>query len=265
MPNCINALILKGPYYTALAKIRPMKRTIALLFFLPVFFSCQGQSNKIPETIPYTQKLEFGLKGPVKKVTSYTCKVTDGKIPADTTDYMGRTTMTFDHSGNVLTLERIWDLGTIGKSRFLSKFSGTGRAISLKQIARIEGKEAKEGNYSYLWSDNYNYMIVSGERNSDTNLITLDSNYRLIKNVFKKEGSVQSTEEWKTIYKDKKINEVETKISDYSKEGTEEFYQVQVVKVYDKYGNPTVIYGYLHRDRQAVKQVFYKKYEYYEK
>lgn len=242
-----------------------MKRSIALLFLLPLFFSCQGQSNKIPEPMPYTQKLEFGLKGQVKKVSSYTCKVTDGKIPADTTDYIGRTTMTFDHSGNVLTVERIWDLGTIGKSGFSSKYSGTGRAISFKQIARIEGKEAKEGNYSYQWSDNYNYMIVAAERNNDTNLITLDRNYRLIRNVFKKEDGIQSIQEWKTIYKDKKIKEVETKITEYSKEGTEVSYQVQVVKEYDKYGNPTVIYGYQDKDRQTVKQVLYKKYKYYEK
>lgn len=241
-----------------------MKRTIALLILLPGFFSCQGQSNKIPKPITYTQKLEFGLKGPVKKVTSYTCKVTNGKIPADTTDYIGRTTMTFDHSGNVLTVERIWDLGTIGKSGFSFKYSGTGRAISFKETARIAGKAPEEGSYSYQWSDNYNYMIVAAERNSDTNLITLDSNYRLIKNVFKKEGSTQSTEEWKTIYKDTKIKEVENKITEHSKEGTEVSYQVQVVKEYDKYGNPTVIYGYQDKDRQTVKQVLYKKYAYYE-
>lgn len=239
-----------------------MKGTIALLFLLAVFFSCQGQSNKIPETT-YTQKLEFGLKGPVKKVTSYSCKVTDGKMPADTTDYIGRSTMTFDNSGNVLTVEKIWDFGTIGKSRFSSKFSGTGRAISFKQIARIDDKEAKEASYNYQWSDNYNYMILSTKSSEDTNLITLDSNYRLIKNVFKKEGRIQSTEEWNTIYKDKKIKEVETRITEHSKEGTEVSYQVQVTKEYDKYGNPTVIYGYQDRDRQAVKQVLYKKYEYY--
>ncbi len=241
-----------------------MKRTIVLLYLLPVFFFCQGQSNKIPETTNYTQKIEFGIKGPVKEVTNYTCKVTDGKIPADTTDYIGHSTMTFDQSGNVLTLERIWDFGTIGKSRFSSTFSGTGRAISFKQTARFADQEATESSYSYQWSDNYSYRIVSAERNNDTNLITLDRNYRLIKNIFKKESSIQSIEEWETIYEDKKIKEVVTKITEYSKGGTEVSYQVQVVQEYDKYGNPTVIYGYLDRNRQTIKQVFYKKYTYYQ-
>lgn len=242
-----------------------MKKTVVLFSTLSIGFSCRGQVNKVPETMPYTQKLEFGLKGPVKEVTNYIYKITEGKVPADTVDYVGKSTMTFDLSGNVLTEDKIWDLGPIGKSTFVSKFSGTGRAISFKQIARIDDKEAKESSYSYQWSDHYNYMIVSAERNNDTNLITLDRNYRLIKNVFKKEGGIQSIQEWKTIYKDKKIKEVETKITEYSKEGTEVSYQVQMVREYDKYGNPTVIYGYGDRNRQTIKQVFYKKYAYYEK
>lgn len=241
-----------------------MKKTLVLLLLLQAFLSCNVQKSKITETT-YTQKLEFGLKGSVKEVISYTCKVENGKIPTDASKYIGKTTMTFDRLGNMIENNKLWDLGVgkAGTADFSNIFSGTGKNISFKETSRIGENDLKKISYKYVWFDDYNYAIVSPEDTIHSNIITLDKNYRLIKNVFEEEGAIQSTEEREVVYKNNKIQEIKTKITENNNRTTEVSYQIQVMQEHDNSGNPTVIYVYTDIGKQKVVSVLYKEYKYY--
>lgn len=239
-----------------------MKKIVLLLIFFPLFLSCHGQGNKTTETT-YTQKLEYGLKGAVKEVITYIHTAEDGKIPANTAKPIGKITMTFDNMGNIIAINKVWDFESIGKSEFLSVFSGKGRAISFKETAHLYDGEHKENSYKYIWSDDYNYNIRSDKDSTFSNIITLDKNYRLLKSVFKKEDVVESIEDIETIYKNSKIQEIinkETQNTDGKKMVT---YRIQVAQKYDNQDNPTVLYGYDDINKQKMKHVLYKEYTYY--
>lgn len=240
-----------------------MKPAIILLFLLQLFLSCNGQGNKTGETT-YTQRLEYRLTGAVKEVTSYICKAEKGSIPSDTTVHVGKTTMTFDKAGNAIAIIRAWDFGTLGSSKSSSLFFGKGKDISSKATMQANGKKPEEVTYKYQWTDGYNYTIISPEDSNHTTEITLDNNYQLIRNVFKKNDTIQFMEEWKTICKHNKIQEISAQSTHYRDNGTEVNYQIQVVKKSDRYGNPTIIYGYLDSSRQQVGHVIYKYYKYHE-
>lgn len=241
-----------------------MKKTLVLLLLLQAFLSCNGQKSKITETT-YTQKLEFGLKGSVKEVTGYMCRVENDKIPTDTSKYIGKTTMTFDSLGNMIEKNKLWDLGIgkVGTAEFSSVFSGTGKDLSFQETSHTGDDDLKKISYKYVWSDDYNYTIVSPEDTTHSSIITLDKDYRLIKSVFKEEDVIQSTEEWETVYKNDKVQEIKTKITEKSDGKPEVSYQIQVMQKYDNNGNPTVIYVYKDIGKQKVVSVIYKKYKYY--
>lgn len=238
-----------------------MKKTTVLLLLLQIFPSCNGQDAKTTEPV-YVQKLEYGLKGPVKEVISYICSVKNGEIPANTANYTGKITMTFDSLGNVIAINKVWDFVS-DKAEFSSIFMGKGKDVSFKETSRINDGNLKEISYKNVWSDDYNYTIISPENNDYSTIVTLDKNYRIIKSVFRKEDSIQSTEEWETIYKNNKIQEIKTKITQSTEGETREHYEIQVVQEYDKYGNPTVIHGYKDLSKQKVESVLYKEYKYY--
>ncbi|WP_300491110.1 hypothetical protein [Flavobacterium sp.] len=239
-----------------------MKKIVLLLLLFPLFFSCNGQGNKTTETT-YSQKLEYGLKGAVKEVVTYIHTVEDGKIPENTAKPFGKITMTFDKMGNVITINKMWDIKSIGKSEFLSVFSGKGKALSYKETAHLYDGEHTENSYKYIWLDDYSYNVRSEKDSSYSNIITLDKNYRLLKSVFKKEEVVESIQEIETIYKNNKIQEIastETETTDGKKTVS---YRIQVAQEYDNEGNPTVLYGYYDLNKQKVKHVLYKEYTYY--
>lgn len=245
-----------------------MKTVVLLVILLQLFCSCNGQENKISATT-YTQKLEYGLHGAVKEVTGYIHTIENGKIPTDTADYAGKTSMTFDHSGNMLAMHRLWKSDTTGnrkrsKTEFKLLFSGKGKDISFKEIYRFGDGDVEEGNYSYVWSDDYNYTIVSSGKSTYRSVITLDQNYRLIKSVFMKGDSIQVTEELDFMCNNNKIQEKRTKTTENRNGGMEMSYQLQVTQEYDRYGNPTVIYGYDDLEKERLREVYYKVYTYYE-
>lgn len=239
-----------------------IKKTAILLLLLQAFLPCNGQENKIIETA-YTQKLEFELKGPVKEVTSYTCKVENGKIPPNSAIHLGKITMTFDNTGNIFTINKLWDFGTLGKSAFLSHYFGKGKALSFKETGRFNDGDLKEINYKYVWSDDYNYSIVATEDSTRVTFITLDKNYRLLKSVYKHKETMLSMEEFETVYKNNMIQEIKTKTTDNTEGKMVVSYQIQVVQKHDTYGNPTFIYGYKNSSKQKVEYVLYKEYIYY--
>lgn len=241
-----------------------MKKTAALLLFLQIFLSCNGQAPKIT----YVQKLEYGLKGTVKEVTSYIYRVENGKIPANTGNYIGIITMTLDSLGNVITIHKLWDFDRnastkIDNAEFTSRFFGKGKDISFKETSRYSEGDLKEISHKYVWSDDYNYTIITQDDNTHSTLITLDKEYRLSKSVFKGDD-MQSVEEWETISKNNKIQEIKTKITEDLQGEVTVTYQIQAVQEYDKYENPTVIYGYYDLSKQKVENVIYKEYKYYE-
>jgi hypothetical protein len=242
-----------------------MKKTAALLLFLQIFLSCNGQETKIT----YVQKLEYELKGAVKEVTTYIYPLENDKIPANNGNYIGKITMTLDSLGNVITKNKVWDFDRtastkIDNAEFTSHFFGKGKELSFKETTRSGDGDVNEVEYKYVWLDDYNYTILPPNDDTYSITTTLNKEYQIIKCVYKKGNSIQSTEEWQTISKNNKIQEIKTKATENQKGKKTVSYQIQVVQEYDKHGNPTVIYGYQDLNKQKVKNVLYKEYKYYE-
>jgi len=233
------------------------KIAIALLPF-QIILSCNGQDAKNT----YTQKLEFGLKGPIKEVTSYLCRSKDGNTQIDTTKSIAKIVMKFDTLGDVTTIDKKWDFGESGNSKYLSVFSGKGKNLSFKETSRIGEGEIHETNYKYVWSDDYNYKIIAPEDDEYITDVTLDENYRLIKSTFKIDNRTQSIEEFDIKIENDKIKEVKTKVTANNGGKQEVTEQIQVVQEYDHHGNPTVLYVYNDLNEQ-IKHVLYKRYKYY--
>jgi len=236
-----------------------MKKVVLLLLLLTAFLSCNGQENKTT----YTQKVEYGLKGAVKKVTSYIYKVENGKIPAKTAKYNnGKTTKTFDSMGNLVTMNKLWDLGFLGKSEYSYLYFGRGKEISFKETAHLHNGKVTKRTCKYVWSDDYNYTILSPDDNTYTIMYTLDKNYQIVKSIFKKNGDIESIDETETIYNNDKIQETKTKMTYESLDG-KIIYQIQVAQKYDLRGNPTVTYIYGDLNKQKLESVIYNEYSYY--
>lgn len=242
-----------------------MKKTAALLLFLQIFISCKGQETKIT----YVQKLEYGLKGAVKEVNSYICKPENGKIPANRDNHIGKVTITFDSLGNVITIHKLWDFDRnpvtkIDNAEFTSRFFGKGKDISFKETIRFGDGDSNEISQKYVWSDDYNYTILSPEDDTYSTLITLDKEYQIIKNIYKEGDNILSTAEWETISKNNKIQEIKIKTTENWEGKMDVSYLIRVSQKFDKYGNPTVIYEYNDLSKQKVENVIYKEYKYYE-
>ncbi len=239
-----------------------MKRILLLLLF-QVCFYCNGQKNKITETV-YTQKLEYGFKGAVKEVIQYICKVKDGKIPTDTSDYIGMSTTTFDSLGNIIEINRLWNFGiTDTITEYKMEYAGKGKDITFKEISNLKKENRTETSYKYIWSDDYNYIIIPQDSSNYVNRVTLDKNYRLIKYVAYKGDEIEYSEDIETIYQNKNIQEIKKKITTVTDGKVRVDYEIQLVQDSDIYGNPTFIYAYNDLHKQELTLVLYKKYKYY--
>lgn len=213
--------------------------------------------------ITYSQKLEYGLKGSVKEVIQYTCPVKDGKIPTDKSNNIGKSTMTFDDQGNIREINRTWNFGTPETSaKFKKEYAGTGKNITFKEISDLQGKP-EEINHRFVWSDDYNYSIVSDKNSSHVYNVTLDKNYRLIKYVTRKGDKIEYVDDTEMIYKNNKIHEIKTKTTEYVDGKMTVDYIIQVMQDFDTHGNPTVIYIYKDINKQKVAGVLFKDYTYY--
>lgn len=238
-----------------------MKKTLLLFLLSQLFLSCNGQDSKTTETT-YSQKLEYGLKGAVKEVTQYTCPVIGGKIPTDKHDNVGKSTMTIDNEGNLIEINRSWGFGTPDTTaNFKKEYSGKGKNITVKETSNVQGN-VKEINNRFVWSDNYNYSIIS-EKSPHVYTVTLDKNYRLIQYIIRNKDKTELVEDIETIYKDNKIQEIKSKTTEKIDGKTTVSYQIQVMKSSDSYGNPTVIYTYKDINKQKVAGVLFKDYTYY--
>lgn len=239
-----------------------MKKTIAILVLLQLLVSCKGQDAGTTKTT-YVQKLEDGLNGPVKAITKYICKVENDIIPIDKSKFYGKTTKQFDSLGNALKISYQWDFGE-NKSRSSGIYSGKGREVSFVETTNFNDDETMETSYRYVWINDYHYNIAATDENPYSNLVTLDKDYRLKMVVFKNGKQIQTAQEFKTIYKNNRVQDVEEKITNYKDGQKTVTYRIQVVKEYDQYGNPTVIYHYNGLDKQKLVDVTFAEYQYYE-
>src|SRR6218665_3214159 len=248
-----------------------MKKTIAILFFLPLFFlSCNGQESKNSKTA-YVQKLEYGLNGPVKEVILYTCSAENGIIPADTTNYVGKRTSTFDREGNMLEMHRVWrpnraENSRIRKSDLTMTFFGKGRDISLEISYVLEDGQVEKYAGKYVWSDDYNYTVVNldNDNTAYANHTTLGKDLRVIKTAFKERDTIQSGEELTYHYKNNTVQEIINTITEYGNNVEKKLtYQVRSPQKYDAYGNPTLTYEYSDLEKQHLTEVYFTVYQYY--
>lgn len=236
-----------------------MKKTAVIILFFQLFLSCNGVNNKVA----YSQKLEFGYNGAVKKVTTYICEVKFDKIPTDTTNYIGKRTTTFDSLGNTLKAVEVSNLSDY-KTEFVTIFSGKGKNRTFQQKHSFGTDDIEENNYKYVWSDDYNFKIVPIGKSGKFELITtstLDKNFRVIKTTYASKDTIRITDEFKYIGKAEKIHKRTVN------EGNNKRIIIQVIvpKEYDQYGNPTLLYNYTDTDKQKIQNVLFTEYEYYEK
>lgn len=236
-----------------------MKKIILILPIFLFFISCNGQNPA------YSTRSEYGLKGKVKQVISYICKVEDNEIPKDTADFFGRYTMTFDEAGNAIQLNKVYNIPGLVSREYKMTFKGTGKDITFKDNAILDDGKMVESNYKYVWLDDYNYTINSLESDTFSSSVSLDKNYRLIKNVYggEKIDGRQTTEEFETIYQNDRIQKIINKITENMRNDVFESVQIQVMKEYDNQGNPTVIYVFNDKSEQKIEQVIYKEYQYH--
>ncbi len=236
-----------------------MKKTAIALLLFQLFISCNGQNNKTA----YSQKLEAGYNGPVKKVTTYICEIKRyGQIPTDTTGYKIKTTTVFDSLGNILENNNLYKLSDY-TTETSSIYSGTGKNRTVKEKA-ITGLDIKEESYKYVWSDDYNFSIVpigNPVKSGITSTTILDSDFREIKTLYKRGDTTRIIDEFQYKGKHEKIHKRTVNEGDNKRI----IYQVMVPKEFDQHGNPTVTYLYIDSDKTKLDSIEFTEYEYYEK
>ncbi len=229
-----------------------MKKQIALLFLLPLFFlSCGQKTNS-----------NSGYYGSVKKVISYSCPVKQGKIPKDTADYSTRTTTTYDSLGNKLENNDFFKLSDY-TTEISTIYSGTGKNRTFKtKIISGQDNSIKESAYKYVWEDDYHFSMMTTDKNDSTDFVattTLDRKFRVVEIIYKSKGKFAMKDEYEYIGKHEKA--LKRTIDEGEKDRI--IYTVTVVKEFDKYGNPTVAYCYDDAEKEHLTAVFFYEYEYY--
>lgn len=234
---------------------------ILLFLNLVTLSSCNGQMNNTTES--YSQKVEYGLKGNVKEMKKYVCKVENNKIPLDTANFFRSYIKTFDEDGNSVEYN---SSNKDGKNTIHMKmiFSGKGRDISYKETVSFDKTKKQEKEYKYVWSDDFTYKIVdiNDGNYSQTQTIKLNKEFSIIEDNFK-QGDYESLEKRETIVKNNKIEKIKSTITTKTDDKAEISYHIEIVKKYDKYDNPTIIYIYNSLDETQLSDVIFQEYIYY--
>lgn len=234
-------------------------RKILLLSILP-FFAAAQKPVKI-----YSARAEYGLKGNVKEMNNYICTVKNKEIPADTTDYMGKQTMTFDKPGNAIATIKLWKplfRNDINRT-YEMFFSGKGRDVSYKTRSVFLADEVQESDYQYQWMDEFSYKIINKSDIADLQIIRLDKNFRLAEIVTELKNGTLCTDRIETVYKNDRIERIITRSTEKTATKTNTSISIWVVKAYDQNGNPSIQYIYNDADEQDLKNVIFKTYTYY--
>lgn len=237
-----------------------MKLTAITLLLLQFFLSCNGLNGKVT----YSQKIEAGYRGSVKRVSTYICEIKHyGQIPTDTTNYKVKITTVFDSLGNILESNSLYQLSDY-TTEISSIYSGTGKNRTFKEKVLSGVGDTTEDSYKYVWSDDYNFTVVpigNPEQSDITATTTLDKDFRIIKTTYKSGDAIQITDEFTYKGKHEKTHKRTVNEGDNKRI----IYQIMVPKEYDQHGNPTVTYLYVDPDKQKLDSVVFTEYEYYEK
>jgi len=235
-----------------------MKKVIFLLNLVLISFY-NGQSNTITKT--YTSKAEYGIKGNIKEVNTYICKVENNKIPADTINFSRKYVKTFDENGNSIEDNYlIKNEADIHKIKRI--YSGQGKNMGYKQIYLIGNQKSIEEEYKYIWLDDFTYRDININEENFTQIVKLNKEFNL-NETFLKQGAYECTEKIENITKNNKVERTKKIITTKTDDKTVVTYQVEVVKGYDKFDNPTIIYIYNTLDESQLKDIIIKKYIYY--
>lgn len=227
---------------------------LVVVIFLPFFMNGQNA---------YNQKKEYGYNGAVKKVTTYMVNVSAYRIPADTLNYYGKSTMNFTKNGDVTTYHRFYDMPNyLYKSKAV--FSGSGKNISYKESSKINGAAEINMNYKFVWIDPLKYEIKPlSEKDSTSRFITLNPDFSIDKVNFK---ALNFESEEKASYHYNNENQLEKivyKVTSTENDVITVKEDVRIIKSVDVFDNATVIYFYEKEHSRFPKSVVFKYFEYY--
>lgn len=143
-------------------------------------------------------------------------------------------------------------------------FSGKGKDISYKETVSFDKTKKQEKEYKYVWSDDFTYKIVdiNDGNYGQTQTIKLNKEFSIIEDNFK-QGDYESLEKRETIVKNNKIEKIKSTITTKTDDKAEISYHIEIVKKYDKYDNPTIIYIYNTLDETQLSDVIFQEYIYY--
>ncbi|WP_129021779.1 hypothetical protein [Edaphocola flava] len=230
-----------------------IKTTTIFILLVLFFFSCNGQKRNA----------NSGYYGQVKKVTSYSCSVKQGKLPNDTADYDMKATAIYDSLGNKLEDCELYK--SHYNTEILTIYSGTGKNRTYK-TKTIWGADSSivENTFKYIWKDDYNFTVISKNQNDSLDLsatTTLDRKFRTVETIYKSRGKFAMKDEFK--YSGKYEKALKRTIDEGKSDRV--IYTVTVAKEFDDYGNPIVAYCYDDSAKEHLTAVVFYKYDYYEK
>lgn len=235
-----------------------MEKITALLFLVQLVLSCSGVNSQSAYS-------ESGLNGAVKKETSYILPIKKyGEIPTDTINFESRIVNTYDSLGNLMKGHNFYQ-HNYSQTEYITKYSGTGknRTFTLQYLSGIEDTTVK--SYKYVWSDDYHFTIFPTDKNDALiSINTLDKKFRIIESVFKKGDTIRIVDEFEYEVKNNKIIEKTTKRTYEEGKTDGVVYIVTVIKEFDEYGNPTLVYFYDNDDKKRITNVGFTFYEYYD-
>jgi len=228
-----------------------------ILVFVIVMPSCMNGQNT------YNQKKEYGYNGSIKKVTTYMVNVSAYRIPVDTLNYFGKSTMNFTKNGDVTTYYRFYNMPDY-EYKSKAVFSGSGKNISYKETSKVNDGVEVSMSYKFVWIDLLKYEIKPlNVKDSTSRFITLNPDFTIDNVVFK---ALNFESEEKASYHYNSENQLEKII--YRVTSTENYVttvkdDVRVIKSVDVFNNATVIYFYEKEHSRFPKSVVFRYYEYY--
>jgi hypothetical protein len=236
-----------------------MKISLLLLVNIVFIFSNCGLQNDARKN--YSQKVEYDLQGPVKEVVTYMCKVDQESIPVDTTNFFGRYSVTFDRDGNAIENSKKTKNENGTEIIYKLIYSGKGKEISYEESGSIDSKAIEKARYKYVWLDEHSYKTVKENGEGYSFTVTMDNDFRTIKNEVK-QGDFQTSTTFENFVKDNSVTKIIARSTTRNVDTTKTV-NVQVMKDFDRHHNPTKIYIYDDLDEKKPTAVVFRYYKYH--
>lgn len=232
-----------------------MKFHFYLIIILLTTISSWSQSTG------YTAKKEFGFKGNVKKVTTYSMLASPYRSLLDTTKHYSKNTLYFSKAGDLVKQEQNTDINDYTFLSFI-EYKGTGKNISYTERYKSNSLPLKKITYKYQWENALSYKIISTE-DIAVKAISLNSDFT-IKTVSFDNSETQTFEEINYEYDEYK-NLIATKstLKTTKNNLTTTSEDTHKVQQYDVYNNPTVVYYFKDVTSTFPNSIIIKYYEYY--